>query len=72
MAALYSYEPAGMLNVPCQTPSSRARWVLAQPGCQSSGHPTSDWKLPGMVTLAGCCTPPPAPAETVSTWVEAL
>ena len=46
--------------------------MLAQFGCQSSEQPTSDWKLPGMVTLAGCGAPPPEPAETVSTWVLAL
>jgi hypothetical protein len=58
-----------MSKICCQTPSvaSKERWVAEQSGCQSPEHPTSDWKLPGMVTNAGCGGA--AAAETVRTLV---
>ena len=41
--------------MPCQTSSSASntRWVAAQSGCQSSGQPSSDCRLPAIVTLVG-------------------
>ena len=52
MATFQSYEPAGRWKVPCHSPSplSKVRWVAAQPGCQSSGQPISDCRLPATVT----------------------
>jgi hypothetical protein len=67
---LYSQLPAGTLNVPCQTPSlaSKARWLAAQAGCQSSEQPISLCRLPAMVTADGWGLGPP-PAVTVRTCV---
>ena len=54
-AALYSQEPAGTAKVACQTPSSasNASCDAGHGGCQSSGQPSSVWRLPAIVTVEG-------------------